>query len=399
MYESRDVSQPKRIAVVVSHPIQYYVTLYRALAQSSALKIKVFFASRIGLEEAFDREMNVNVAWATDLTGGYDHEFLPEADSIREIGFRSVDNPSVTTALSRFQPDAIVIHGYAMLTTLRALGWSRLHGVKAILVSDSSSHGSPPGLRRGAKLALVPLLLRQFAAALTMSDRAEAHLASLYFPRSRMFRTPMMIDEGFWRARDRRLSIRSQKRPALGLSEDDFVLLCVGKLHPRKRMLNVLEALARLPAKGPGSRRCTLMIAGDGEERDMLQAYVAEHALDVRFLGFVNIDGLPALYSAADLFVHSAEIEQYGMVVLEAAVLGLPMILSDRVGAIGPTSIARADVNAIVYPFGDIDALARSIARLREDDALRMRMADASLQISQDHSGPMSVAAVVAASA
>jgi glycosyltransferase involved in cell wall biosynthesis len=286
-----------------------------------------------------------------------------------------------------------------MLTTLRALVWSRLHGVKAILVSDSSSHASPPGLRRWAKLAVVPLLLRQFGAALTMSDRAEAHLANLYYPRSRMFRTPMMIDEGFWRTRERRLSVRSQERSALGLSEDEFVLLCVGKLHPRKRMLDVLEALARLPAEGRESRRCTLLIGGDGEERDMLQAYVAKNALDVRFPGFVNIDALPALYSAADVFVHCAEIEQYGMVVLEAAVLGLPMILSDRIGAIGPTSIARADVNAIVYPFGDIDALARSIARLREDDALRRKMADASLEISRDHSGPTSVAAVVAASA
>ena len=91
-----------------------------------------------------------------------------------------------------------------------------------------------------------------------MSDRAEAHLASLCYPRSRMFRTPTMIDEGFWRARERRLSMRSQKRSALGLSEDDFVLLCVGKLHPRKRMLDVLEALARLPsqAPGPGGARC-----------------------------------------------------------------------------------------------------------------------------------------------
>ena len=393
------MSQARRLAVVVSHPIQYYVTLYRALARSPSLAVKVFFASRIGLDETFDREMNVKVAWATDLTAGYDYEFLPEADGIRDIGFRSVDNPSVGSALDRFRPDAVVIHGYAMLTTLRALVWSRIHGVKAILVSDSSSHGSPPGLRRWSKLAVVPLLLRQFGAALTMSDRAEAHLASLSYPRSRMFRTPTMIDQGFWRAREGRLSIRSHQRSALGLSEDDFVLLCVGKLHPRKRMLDVLEALARLPAEAPGSRRCTLLIGGDGEERAMLRAYVAQHALDVRFLGFVNIDGLPALYSAADVFVHSAEIEQYGVVALEAAVLGLPMILSDRIGAIGPTSIARADVNAIVYPFGDIDALARSIARLRENHALRSKMADASLKISQDHSGPMSVAAVVAASA
>ena len=125
-------------------------------------------------------------------------------------------------------------------------------------------------------------------------------------------------------------------------------------------------------------------------------AFVAERGLDVRFLGFVNIDGLPALYAAADVFVHSPEIEQYGMVVLEAAVLGLPMVLSDRVGAIGPSSIARPDANALVYPFGDIEALARAIARLRDDQALRLKMGQASLDISADHSGAKSVAAVIA---
>jgi glycosyltransferase involved in cell wall biosynthesis len=391
VFEERAM-KPKRIAIVASHPIQYYVTLYRALAQSPALEIKALFASRIGLDETFDREMGVNVAWATDLTGGYAHQFLPEAESIRQIGFRSVDNPSVGAALSRFRPDAVIIHGYAMLTMLRALLWCRLRGVKAIMASDSSAHSARSGLRRLAKLALAPLLLRQFGAALTMSDRAEAHLASLHYPRSRMFRTPMMIDAGFWRARENRVRIRAQKRAALGLGDDDFVLLSVGKLHPRKRMIDALEALARLPG------RCVLLIGGDGEEREMLQAYVARHEVDVRFLGFINIDGLPALYAAADALVHCAEIEQFGMVVLEAAVLGLPMILSDRTGAIGPSSIARPDVNALVYPFGDVDALTRAIARLRDDKDLRARMAEESLEISKDHSGSKSVASVVAAS-
>ena len=84
------------------------------------------------------------------------------------------------------------------------------------------------------------------------------------------------------------------------------------------------------------------------------------------------------------------------VVVLEAAVLGLPMVLSDRVGAIGPSSIARPDANALVYPFGDIEALARAIARLRDDQALRLKMGQASLDISADHSGAKSVAAVIA---
>ena len=390
------MSGARRVAVVVSHPIQYYVTLYRALAKSPSLELKVFFASRIGLEATFDREMNVNVAWATDLTGGYDHEFLPEAEGIREVSFRAVDNPSIGAALSRFRPDAVIIHGYAMLTTLRALLWARLRGVKTVLASDSSAHGARPGWRRSVKLAIVPPLLRQFGAALTMSDRAEAHLSSLNYPRARMFRTPVMIDAGFWRASEQRAAIRAAERARLSLAEDEFALLCVGKLHPRKRMLDVLKALVLLQAEAPGARRCTLLIGGDGEERAMLQAFVAERGLDVRFLGFVNIDGLPALYAAADVFVHSPEIEQYGMVVLEAAVLGLPMVLSDRVGAIGPSSIARPDANALVYPFGDIEALARAIARLRDDQALRLKMGQASLDISADHSGAKSVAAVIA---
>jgi len=405
------VTERRRIAVVASHPIQYYVTLYRALAASPLLDVRVLFASRIGLDATFDREMNVNVAWATDLTGGYVSEFLPEAARIRETGFRSVDNPSVAAALARFRPDAVVIHGYAMLTMLRALLWCRLHGVKAIMASDSSAHAARRRLRRWAKLALAPLLLRQFGAALTMSDRAEAHLASLHYPRSRMFRTPVMIDSGFWWARENRLEIRARRRAELGLTDRDFVLLCASKLHPRKRVLDLLEALARMqgasrsPEAEPrrpsfrGDDEIRLLIAGDGEQRAMLVGHAARHGLDVEFLGFVNIDGLPALYAAADVFVHCAEIEQYGMVVVEAAVLGLPMILSDRTGAIGPSSIARPGVNALAYPFGDIEALARSIARLRDDEALRRRMGEASLQISLDHSGPASVASVVAASA
>src|ERR1700689_4771921 len=71
-----------RLAVVVTHPIQYYAPLWRALAREASLRTHVIFASRIGLEKTFDAEMKAEVAWATDLTAGYSHEFLPEAASI-----------------------------------------------------------------------------------------------------------------------------------------------------------------------------------------------------------------------------------------------------------------------------------------------------------------------------
>ena len=82
--------------------------------------------------------------------------------------------------------------------------------------------------------------------------------------------------------------------------------------------------------------------------------------------------------------------------VLEAAILGLPLALSDETGAVGPTSIARPGENAWVFPVGDVGAIAQALARLREP-ATHTRMAAASLAISQDHRGPKSVAAVLAA--
>ena len=326
VHGSRDVSQARRLAVVVSHPIQYYVTLYRALARSPSLDIKVFFASRIGLDETFDREMNVNVAWATDLTAGYDHEFLPEADRIREIGFRSVDNPSVGSALGRFRPDAVVIHGYAMLTTLRALVWCRIHGVKAILASDSSSHGSPPGPssmgEAGGCSASAASVRRG------LDDERPRRGASGKPLLSALAHVPHPDDDRrrfLARAREAALDAFTEALGA-GLERGRFRFALCRQVASAKAYARRARGPGAIAGPGAGSRRSTLLIGGDGEERDMLRAYVAEHALDVQFLGFVNIDGLPALYSAADVFVHSAEIEQYGMVALEAAVLGLPMI-------------------------------------------------------------------------
>ena len=373
-----------RLAVVVSHPIQYYAPLWRALAGEPGVELKVFFATRVGLDKTYDVEMRTQLAWATDLTAGYAHQFLPRAAAFQRTGFH-VDNPGVGAALSRFAPDAVVLHGYGSKTLLRALVWAKLHRARALLVADSSGDLLAPGWRRRVKR----LLLRRYDAALTMGDRSEDHLASLGFPRARMFRTPTMMDEAFWTARRERARLRAERRAALGLGEEAFVVLAAAKLSPRKRIGDLIAAARGL--------RVTLLIAGEGEQRAALEAQAAQSGVDARFLGFVNIDALPALYAAADAFAHPAEREPYGMVAVEAAIVGLPLLVSDDMGAVGPGAIARPGVNALAFRAGDVAALAGHLARLREDTDLRALLAAGSLLLSQDHDGKKSVAAVLAA--
>lgn len=387
-----------RLAVVVSHPIQYFVPLYRALAKSDGCDLRVFFASRIGLESYRDTVMGVDLAWKMDLLGGYASEFLPGAEAIREIGFRQVDNPGIGRRLAAFGPDAVIINGYALMTMLRALAWCRMHRVPAIMLSDSSINASAGGWRAALKRRIGPLLLKQFSAFLTMSDRSEAYFRRLGVPANRLFRTPTVIDGMFWRARAERTAIRGRRRAELGLQADEVALLYVGKLYPGKRVGDLVAALAALRARGLASK-VRLLVAGDGVDRAELERLATRDGVPATFLGFQNIDQLPDLYCAADVLAHPAEVEQYGMVALEAAVLGLPLILSDRVGSIGETSIARPDVNALVYPCGGVEALAASIDRLARDSALRRAMSDASLEISQEHEGLSSVTGVYEAAA
>ena len=332
--------------------------------------------------------MRTELAWATDLTGGYSHEFLPEAATFTRTGFH-VDNPSVGAALARFRPDAVVLHGYASKTLLRALVWCKLHRARALLVADSSGDLARSGWRRRLKGLALPRLLRRYDRALTMGDRSEAHLASLGYPRARMVRLPTMMDEAFWRARAERERLRGRTRERLGLGAQDFVVLAAAKLSPRKRIGDLVAACAGLGA--------VLVVAGDGEEREALEAKAKAAEVDARFLGFVNIDALPALYAAADVFAHPAEREPYGMVAVEAAIVGLPLVFTQETGAVGPTSIARPGENALVYPCGDVAALAANLRRLKTDVALRAQLSARSLLLSLDHEGENSVAAVLSA--
>lgn len=373
-----------RLAIIDSHPVPYHVSIYRALAQDGRVDVKAFFASRIGVDKTPDPGMGVDIAWNTDLLSGYEHAFLPGAETIKNTSFRELDNSGVGKALAGYAPDAVIILGYTQRTMMRAIAWCRVNGVAAMMLSDSSLHSGTGKAVRVLKRMLLPQIFRQFSAFLSIGDANAAYLKAFGVPGEKIFSVPYLPDDGFRSYRSRRDEARQQWRARLGLADDVFAVLFVGKLIARKRPGDLLEALARLRAMNKGGRPVKVLFAGDGVERASLERRARELDVPADFLGFVNIDTLPALFCAADALAHPAEIETFGVIVIEAAIMGLPLILSDRVGAIGPNSIARPDVNTITYPCADTSALAEAIHRVANDAELARRLGNASLAISDE---------------
>ena len=111
-----------------------------------------------------------------------------------------------------------------------------------------------------------------------------------------------------------------------------------------------------------GDPRLVLTLAGDGPERARLQARAQELGVRLALVGDVDWDRIVEPYVAADVFALLSAREPWAVVVNEAAACGLPLVLSDRVGA--AHDLLRDGENGALVPAGDVDAAAKALREL-----------------------------------
>jgi phosphatidylinositol alpha-1,6-mannosyltransferase len=160
----------------------------------------------------------------------------------------------------------------------------------------------------------------------------------------------------------------------------DVVLLSVSRLVHRKGHAAVLRAFAALSGEYPALRYC---IAGDGPERSRLESLACELGVQslVDFRGDVDDAALEAMYRSSDIFVlpvyedpNRREIEGFGIVFLEAAVFGLPVI-AGRSGGVAD-AVVDGKTGILVTPQNH-DELVAALRRLIGDPALRASLGQA----------------------
>ena len=173
---------------------------------------------------------------------------------------------------------------------------------------------------------------------------------------------------------------RARARAALGIPADDFVLLQLGRLVPRKGIDDVVRALGVL-RHGHGIEARLLIVGGESDEPDehltpeiARLRFVAEQELVsdlVRFVGRRCGDVLRFYYSLADVFVTTPWYEPFGMTPLEAMACGTPVVGS-AVGGIKYT-VLDGETGFLIPPH-DPRAIAGAVRRLHASPELRAVM-------------------------
>lgn len=143
-----------------------------------------------------------------------------------------------------------------------------------------------------------------------------------------------------------------------GLDAVDRLVGYTGRHGFEKRLGDLIDVAAGLEA--------TVVLAGDGPARADLERRADDHGVDVRFLGFLDRDDLPAFYSALDVFAFPSPVETQGVVALEAMACGTPVVGADR-GALAET----IETGTTGYHFtpGEVDGFRRGIERALDEEA------------------------------
>lgn len=344
-----------RLAIVASHPVQYYAPMFRALALRCDLT--VFYCLQMtpqqhaaaGFDKAFD--------WDVDLLSGYKSEFLRNVSStLGTEHFGDCDTPDISRLLRVGQFDALLVIGWYLKSFLQATLSAKRLGIPVMVRGDSHLDTPRSALKQLAKEIINPIFLRLFDCALYVGTKSRAFYEHYHYPVNRLFNSPHCVDNEWFSERATQ-EARWQLRKVHGIDDSTHVVLFAGKLVPFKRPLDVVSSVAGARANGANVH---LMVAGSGEMEDGIRLGAAELGVPLHMLGFRNQTEMPAAYAAADvLMLPSNGNETWGLVTNEALACGRPVIVSDTCGC-APDLAADGKVGRVA-PLGDIAAFAAAI--------------------------------------
>ncbi|HEY8994199.1 MAG TPA: glycosyltransferase family 4 protein [Lacunisphaera sp.] len=359
-----------RLAIVLSHPTQYYSPWFRWLGTHTRLDFRVFYLWDFGVTTQRDPQFGTSFRWDVDLLSGYDYEFVPNA--ARDPGthhFGGLHNPELGERLRAWHPEAILLFGYSFRTHL---GLIRHPPAPLIFRGDSHLIGhSPSWLKRFA----LRRLYARFAAVTYVGAANRDYFRAFGVPDSKLHFAPHCVDADRFFRSPGCIAAAARLREELDLGGRK-VILFAGKMLPAKQPGALLEAFLELaPAD------YALVFVGDGPERAALETRAAQQPDSiVRFLPFANQSEMPSRYALANLFVLPSRglYETWGLAVNEAMHLGVPCLVSDRVGCQRDlvTDGETGWVFSATDPIALRDALARAVEALRDDPTeLRLHIA------------------------
>jgi glycosyltransferase involved in cell wall biosynthesis len=348
----------RKLAIVCTHPIQYYAPVFRALAQSGQINLRVFYTwSQAATDSVFDAGFGAEVKWDIPLLEGYAYHFVHNvAKHPGPDHFGGLNTPTLGREIEAWQPDAVLIYTWNSHAHLQALRYFKGR-LPVLFRGDSTLLDPRPWWRTLLRRVFLTWVYSHVDVAIAVGTNNRHYFEWCGLPLRRIALAPHSVDTvRFGGDCAQHENLAAQWRQELGISPEAIVILFAGKLQHKKNPHLLLHAFNTL---GDDAH---LVFVGNGELEGELKARAGAHAR-VHFMPFQNQSVMPAVYRLGDVFVLPSQgpEETWGLALNEAMASGRPVIASSKVG--GARDLVHEGENGWVFESGDRSALENLLRR------------------------------------
>jgi glycosyltransferase involved in cell wall biosynthesis len=349
----------KKLAIITTHPIQYYAPVFKLLAKNCS--VKVFYT--LGEKVDYDHGFKQAIDWDIPLLEGYDFEFVENI--AKEPGshhYKGVNNPTLVDKVSEFNPDAILTYGWSYHSHFKVLRHFK-NKISVWFRGDSNLLDEKTGIKKLIRRIFLTWVYRNIDKAFYVGKANKAYYQALGLQPDELIFAPHAVDNDRFTC-ERSVETEQIKRE-LGIEDGDILIVFAGKFEEKKDPEILLSAF--MEVNNPNAH---LLFVGNGDLKQRLKSKVEEDAPHgfgitkrVHFMDFQNQSQMPAIYQTCDLFCLPSKGpgETWGLAVNEAMASGRAILISNKVGC--AEDLVVNGVNGFIFEAGN---KAELVARLHE---------------------------------
>jgi glycosyltransferase involved in cell wall biosynthesis len=367
-----------RLAIITTHPIQYYAPVFKLLHERKKIDVKVFYTR--GQDAGMhDHGFGKAIDWDIPLLDDYPYEWVQ--NTAAEPGshhYKGIVNPDLIKQVQAWQPNAILFFGWAYQSHLKAIRYFKGR-IPVYFRGDSTLLNEPRGLKKIFKFIFLKWVYKHVDHAFYVGTNNKAYFSKYGLKDVQLTFAPHAIDNS--RFESDRAQQANELRLSLNIKTDNILVLYAGKFEAVKNVELLLSAFIKL-----NRDNVHLLLVGNGIKEQLLKDMASGSSMEsnIHFCDFKNQSAMPALYQCADLFCLPSVSDSWGLAINEAMACGKAILASDMVGC--AIDLVKKGSNGDIFESGHEDSLVNSLDQLTLTKTRLAEMGENSALIIKDWS-------------
>jgi glycosyltransferase involved in cell wall biosynthesis len=344
----------RKLAVVVTHPIQYYAPVFKLLAKQ--VDLMVFYTWGEASLTKHDPGFGKTIKWDIDLLDGYKYTWVNNtATDTGSHHFKGIVNPDLIKQLELWGPDTLLIYGWAYKSHLAILRHFK-NKIPVLFRGDSTLLDNKPGIKNLFKYVYLRWVYRHINYAFYTGLNNKAYFKKYGLKDRQLIFAPHAVDNNRFAIKEDDKVLKLKK--GLNLNESDILILFAGKLEEKKDPFLLLKSFINL-----NQPNVHLLFVGNGVLEPSLKQLAQQHR-NIHFMDFQNQGNMPVIYQACDIFCLPSigPGETWGLAVNEAMACGKTVLVSDKVGC--ATDIVKPGINGYIHKASSLTDLSQKLKML-----------------------------------